>query len=110
MSRLGHTLLAQVVTLGSSFASFYFVSPRLLELFGISQYAYSIDRFYLLLICVGCVLAGFAIGLFAFPLLLRPFVTSASFSDWMNSQRALNVPGIGSLFGRWCRFLFDKNS
>ncbi len=108
MKRTFCVLVSSGVVTGSAFACFYWCSRPLLRVFGISEYANGIALIGLLVICVGCVLVGTTVGLFLFPLVLRPFLSSADFWGWIGAERSVTIPFFDPVLERWAGLLYGK--
>jgi hypothetical protein len=63
-----------------------------------------------LTIYVGCVLAGTILGAFLIPVVLRPFLSPASFWERHRYERIIKVPALSPMLERWCELLYGKYS
>lgn len=108
MNRNACTLISAVIVTASAFAGFYWCSRPLLHYFGISEYAHGIALVALILICIFCVVIGMIVGLFLFPVALRPFLSSAEFWAWIGRERAVTIPLLDPVLERWAVFLYGK--
>jgi hypothetical protein len=108
MNRKICALVSSLVVTGCAFAGFYWCSRPLLQLFGVSEYAQGIGLAPFLLICVGSVLIGTVVGLFLFPVVLRPFLSSANFWGWIDAERGVTIPLLDPLLKRWAVLLYGK--
>jgi len=101
-------LAVNAVVLASCYASFRWVAPIGLRFFGLSQYANGAQLIPLLLIGVGSVVLGFVVGMFAVPVLLRPFVRPARFWALWGRSGTINVLGLSAPLKLWYRLLYGS--
>jgi hypothetical protein len=106
MSRVFCLVVAQIVVLGCCALSIYLLAPRIGQWSGIPAYASGWELILVFLICIFSVAVGFTVGIFAFPLVLRPFVSSATFWQWAGRERSLKIPVIDPIHNQWCRLLY----
>ena len=92
MSRKVCDLIGSLVVTFGAFAGFYWCSRPLLRLFNVSEYAQGVALIPFLGICIGSVAIGTILGLFLFPLLLRPFLSASDFWGWIGAERSTNIP------------------
>jgi hypothetical protein len=110
MKRTFGVVVSSLVVTGSAFATFYWCSRPLLRIFRISEYANGIALVALLFICIGCVLIGTTVGLFLFPLVLRPFVSPAEFWAWFGRERGVVFPLLNRVLERWAALLYGQRT
>jgi hypothetical protein len=103
-------LVATLVVTASAFAGFYFCAQPLGHFFGLSDYASGIKLVPVLVICVGCVLMGTVVGVFLFPLVLRPFVSSSDFWSWIRAERGVRIPVLDPILERRAVLLYAKRN
>ena len=108
MNRNACGLVSSAIVTSSAFAGFFFLSRPLLRLLSISEYARGADVAALLAICILCVLAGTVVGLFIFPVVLRPFVSSSDFWGWIGTERGIKIPYLDSILDRWATLLYGR--
>jgi hypothetical protein len=108
MNKTLYVLASSLVVTGSAFAGFYFLAERIGHFFGLSDYAHGIALLPVLIICVGTALFGIVVGLFLFPLVLRPFVSSVDFWDWIGKERSVRIPLLDPVLERWATLLYGK--
>jgi hypothetical protein len=110
MNRLLYLGVSQLVVLGSAFATFYWGSRPLLQMFGISEYANGRELIPLLTICIGTTVAGAIAGVFLIPVILRPFISSGTFWERHRFERSMKIPVLTPALEYWCEFLYGKYS
>lgn len=106
MKKVAYTFTSAVVVTTSAGLGFYLLSRPLLRMFGMSEYANGVALISLLAVCIACVIAGAAIGIFLFPLVLRPFCSSADFWGWIGSTPGMAIPYLDRLLERWTMLLY----
>lgn len=106
MKKVVCTLLSALVVTTSAGLGFYFLSRPLLRMFGISEYANGVALIALLAICIASVIAGSLIGIFLFPVVLRPFCSSVDFWGWIGSTPGVALPYLDRLLERWALLLY----
>ena len=99
-----------MIVTASAYAVFYWCSRPLLHYFGVSEYAHSIGLVPILVICIGCVVIGGIVGLFLFPVALRPFLSSAKFWDWIGTERTVTIPWLDPILEGWAVLFHGKRS
>jgi hypothetical protein len=99
VSRIGCGLTSGLVVVASAFSGFYWGAPYVLQYLGISESAHGSALFPLLLVCVACTLIGLLIGLFLYPLVLRPMLSPIEYWAWMDGERKIKYPRYKSCFG-----------
>lgn len=113
MSRIGCGLTSGLVVVASAFSGFYWGAPYVLQYLGISESAHGSALFPLLLVCVACTLIGLLIGLFLYPLVLRPMLSPIEYWAWMDGERKIKYPpGINHVLEWWSVFVYgpkEKN-
>jgi hypothetical protein len=108
MNRTACGLVSSLIITCSAFAGFYWCSRPLLRMFGVSENANGIALIPFLLICVGSVLLGTVVGLFLFPLALRPFLSPEEFWGWIGAERGVTIPLLDPLLEGWAALLYGK--
>ncbi len=117
-----YVLVGQLVIAGCGFAGFYILSRPLLHLFGLSEYGVGVVKIALILIFVCSVAIGAIVGMFLFPVVLRPFVTSEEFWNFINAKEQRTTTGLeplmklldplikllDPLMERWAVFLYGN--
>lgn len=108
MKRTACALVSTVIVTVSALAGFYFLSRPLLHAFGISEYAHGVALIGLLAICLASVAVGSIVGVFLFPVVLRPFTSAEDFWGWIGSSRGITLPYVDPLLERWAAVLYGS--
>ena len=107
-TRIVCLVVGNVLVLGCAFGCFYWLAPKLLRVFGISEYAQGASVAGLLAICIGCFLIGGIVGLLLIPVVLRPLVAPSAYWRWVANEPTLNVPIVSPCLSRWSEMAFGK--
>lgn len=106
MSKIGCSLVSGIVVVVSAYGALQWGAPSLLQYFWISESAQGAALFLLLFVCLACTLGGFVIGLFLYPLVLRPVLAPIEYWAWMDGEQKISIPGLSHILERWSVFVY----
>jgi hypothetical protein len=108
MNRSAYAIVSSLIVTGSAFAGFYWLARPIGKALGISEFAHGLALIPVLAICIGTVVVGTVVGLFLFPLALRPFVSPTDFWGWIGTAKGVTIPILDPLLERWASLLYGK--
>jgi hypothetical protein len=103
-----YTSVATLVPIAVAGAILWLVLPRLGYLLGIPDDPHGLETAFALTVCVATAVIGFIIGVFAYPVVLRPFASSSQFWGWVESTQMVSVLLLGATLERWATLLYGK--
>jgi hypothetical protein len=103
-----YSLVCSLTVTASAYGGFALAGRPTANYFGISEYAVGFPAFLLCIIFLFWVVIGLVVDLFLYPLVLRPFVSSAQYWAWAGSIMGVRVPVLSPVLESWSKTLYGS--